>query len=55
MKKYSWLIIEYNFEYVEPWEYIEKKHKRFAKKMVRQLSRHCGSESQYVLVKVRGE
>ena len=51
MKKYGWLIIEYNREHVKPWEYMERKHRRFAKRMVRQLNKHC--KSQYVLVKVK--
>ena len=53
MRKYSWLIIEYNSEYVRRWESMSKKHRRFAKRMVRQLNKHCSSNSQYVLVKVK--
>jgi len=52
MKKYSWLIIEYNYEYVKSWQCMGKKHRRFSKRMVRQLKKHCSSKCQYVLVKV---
>lgn len=55
MKKYDWLIIEYNYEYVKPWECMSGKYRRFAKRMVRQLKKHCSSKSQYVLVKVNKE
>jgi len=53
MKEHNWLIIEYNSEYVKTWECMGKKHKRYAKKMTRQLNKHCSSKSQYVLVKVK--
>lgn len=54
MKKYSWLILEYNCEYARPWEYMGKEHGRYAKRITRQLNKHCSSKSQYILVKVRG-
>jgi len=52
MRKYDWLIIEYNREYVIPWQSMGKKYRRYARRTLRQLRKHCSSKSQYVLVKL---
>ena len=53
-KGYHWLIIEYNYDYAQPWVYMSKKHRRYIKKMTRLLNKNSSKE-QYVLVKAKGE
>ena len=57
MKKYHYLIIEFKEDgdeiYVKLWNKFHKKHRRFAKRVYRNLKKHCSSVAQYVFVKVR--